>query len=126
MSDEEKKALVSARPPFNTAHPFTPDVYADVTHVLISRNEITMFFGRQLEELDGSHPILPLVRVTVSHDSFVRMFKYWEWYNDFLIEVYDGEIPSLLTMKEKYPERFEEAEKRMNSAASQPEEQKSE
>jgi len=104
--------------PINITDPSTPDFFANMTHVSVGRSDITIFFGRQLEEFgrDGS-TTLPLARITLTHDHFIKMVEHWNLFRNFLVMAYGEQYPSLSVIKENDPERFTDAVKELENAS---------
>ncbi|MGO8672692.1 MAG: hypothetical protein ACLQVD_15155 [Capsulimonadaceae bacterium] len=73
----------------------TPDYYANNTYVTIGRSDVTIWFGRTLEGADGRNDTSKsLARVTLTHENFAGMVRYWSKFSGFLTDIYDGAPPS--------------------------------
>lgn len=105
MAEEEDKT----KPLLDISDASTPDYFAHLVNISVAQSDIVLFFARELEGIDGTTSTLPLVRITVTHDNFIRMANYLAGYGKFLNSVYGENLPSLRVAREKNPDLFREA-----------------
>ncbi len=105
MAEEEQ---IPTRFP-DITDPSIPDYYAHLVNVSMAKSDVVLCFGRQLEALDGSVTTNQLVRITVTHDNFMKMANYIAGFGNFLTSVYSDHLPSLEAAQKTDPKRFQEA-----------------
>ena len=95
MAETDKPAASNANyAVIDPSDPRIQDVYANDTFVEIGNSEISIVFAQDYYD-NGVKKAKPSVRVTFTHNSFMRMMDFWEQRAKFLRRVYADRAPHL-------------------------------
>ena len=100
---------------FDISDPSIPDYYVNVGIPSVTANDVSICFARQLCDWNG-FPTKPkgIVRLTMTHNMFMLMMKDIIPQYQLLTDLYGEEIPNLLDLERRHPERFEEVNRRLS------------
>ena len=88
MADESKPDSKKAQV-FDLEDTSVETVYANTSHVIVGEGDVTLYFGFQ--PIEGNNiPASNVKRVTMTHDSFMRMMEFWAARYRLLESLYDG------------------------------------
>lgn len=76
--------------------PATQTIYANQSNILVGTSDIVMYFGT--EPLDTTIPIVPSIRIMLTHASFMVMMEFWAARYYLLRNLYDGAPASLRSL----------------------------
>lgn len=87
-----------------------PHHFINETYIEVNEDEVTMAFLHSSRTPNG-RKLRPMVRLTLTHSTFLKMMAFFNKRADFLLDVYDG-FPT--TAYDADPEVFSQALDRMN------------
>ena len=100
---------------FDTTNSNTPDYYVNIGFATVSNNDVCINLGRQLLGVDGltskSHSV---VRITMTHNMFILMMTDLLPHYHMLKDLYGDELPNLVDLERRHPERFEAIRQRVS------------
>jgi hypothetical protein len=94
---ENQTSETPDRQVFDLDDPSIKTTYANTTHIIVGQGDVSITFGFQAIEA-RDNPATNLVRVVMTHDSFMRMMEFWATRYHFLNTLYGGKPKTLRDM----------------------------
>ncbi len=92
---------------FDITDPTLPDYYINIGVASVSNNDLSLCFGRQLVDWNGKlKATRGEVRVSMTHNVFMLIMADLIPHYNTLIELYGDEMPNLVDLERRHPERF--------------------
>lgn len=84
------------------------DYFANLVYISLGNSEVTLSFGRQLDNGRNGVVNRGLVRVTMSHSNFLLYVGIMSRQAQAISKLYGGELPDLNDARAKRPEVFQQ------------------
>ena len=96
-SENEERTKNSSNSIMDLHDPNTPSYYANVSFISLGGSEIILTFGSYMDG-DGRGSTVPVAKITITHDNFMRMVELWATRYQFLNKIYGQNRTSMATI----------------------------